>query len=423
MKANGSGSGIAGDLAGGMEEELPESRRAFRNLFNCFYALGMQAPDGSLPTRSTLWRRVYRCFSVVMYIWQLLLVPTCFVISYRYMGGMEITQVLTSAQVAIDAVILPAKIVALAWNLPLLRRAELHLAALDARCKEQEEFDMILDAVRFCNRLVWFYQISYAIYSSSTFVCAFLLGQPPYALYLPGLDWQRSQMQFCIQAWIEFLIMNYTCLHQASDDVYAVIYLYVVRVQVQLLAQRVQKLGRNEATGQVDVYPDERMQAEHCAELQRCIVDHQTVLQLLGCISPVISRTIFVQFLITAAIMGTTMINIFIFANTNTKIASIIYLMAVTLQTAPCCYQATSLMLDNEKLALAIFQCQWLGQSARFRKMLLYYLHRAQQPITLTAMKLFPINLATYFSIAKFSFSLYTLIKGMNLGERFTKAN
>ncbi|XP_017064385.1 odorant receptor 7a [Drosophila eugracilis] len=405
-----------------IDEELPESRRAFRNLFNCFYALGMQAPDGSRPTKSITWRRIYRYFSVVMYVWQLLLVPTCFVISYRYMGGMEITQVLTSAQVAIDAVILPAKIVALAWNLPLLRRAEHHLAALDARCREQVEFQLILDAIKFCNRLVWFYQISYAIYSSSTFVCAFLLGQPPYALYLPGLDWQRSQLQFCIQAWIEFLIMNWTCLHQASDDVYAVIYLYMVRIQVQLLAKRVQNLGRN-TKGEMEIYPDERKQEEHCAELQRCIVDHQTMLQLLGCISPVISRTIFVQFLITAAIMGTTMINIFIFANTNTKIASIIYLMAVTLQTAPCCYQATSLMLDNEKLALAIFQCQWLGQSARFRKMLLYYLHRAQQPITLTAMKLFPINLATYFSIAKFSFSLYTLIKGMNLGERFTRTN
>jgi len=76
-------------------------------------------------------------------------------------------------------------------------------------------------------------------------------------------------------------------------------------------------------------------------------------LHLLGCVSPVISRTIFVQFLITAAIMGTTMINIFIFANTNTKIASIIYLMAVTLQTAPCCYQATSLMLGCSRLLLS----------------------------------------------------------------------
>ncbi|EDV44442.1 uncharacterized protein Dana_GF20326 [Drosophila ananassae] len=399
---------------------LPESKECFRNLFNCFYALGMQAPDGSLPTRSSTWRRVYRCFSAVMYVWQLILVPTFFVISYRYIEGMEMTQILTSIQVAFDAVILPAKIVALAWNLSLLRKAEYYLAQLDGRCRDDEEFHVIDEAGRFCNRLVWFYQICYAIYSTSTFLCSFLLGQPPYALYLPGLDWSRSKLQFNIQAWLELLIMNWTCLHQASDDVYAVIYLYVVRVQVKLLARRVRQMGSGDPP---DSYPDEQRQEEHCQELQKCIVDHQTVLKLLGCISPVISRTIFVQFLITAAIMGTTMINIFIFANTNTKISSIIYLMAVTLQTAPCCYQATSLMLDNEHLALAICQSRWLGQSARFRKMLLFYLHHAQQPITLTAMKLFPINLATYFSIAKFSFSLYTLIKGMNLGERLTKTN
>lgn len=125
---------------------LPESKECFRNLFNCFYALGMQAPDGSLPTRSSTWRRVYRCFSAVMYVWQLILVPTFFVISYRYIEGMEMTQILTSIQVAIDAVILPAKIVALAWNLSLLRKAEYYLAQLDGRCRDDEEFHVIDEA-------------------------------------------------------------------------------------------------------------------------------------------------------------------------------------------------------------------------------------------------------------------------------------
>ncbi|EDW27598.1 GL20187 [Drosophila persimilis] len=52
------------------------------------------------------------------------------------------------------------------------------------------------------------------------------------------------------------------------------------------------------------------------------------------------------------------------------------FLLAVTLQTAPCCYQATSLMFDNEQLSLALFHCQWPGQSTRFRKLLLFYLHQ-----------------------------------------------
>ncbi|EDW82318.2 uncharacterized protein Dwil_GK25734 [Drosophila willistoni] len=404
-----------------------ESRQAFGNLFNCFYALGMQAPDGSYPTRSRVWKRVYRCFAAIMYLWQLLMVPTFFVISYKYTEGMEITQVLTSLQVAIDAVILPAKILALACGLPLLRRGELHLAELDARCVRPEEHRRIAATVRFCNRLVWFYQIAYAIYSASTFVCSFLLGQPPYSLYLPGLDWRRNRRQFCAQAWIEFIIMNWTCLHQATDDVYAVIYLYVLRTHVQLLSERMHHLGKtiqdwDNQPGQKQVQ-EQQQQENDCDELQRCIQDHQTVLKFLNCISPVISRTIFVQFLITAAIMGTTMINIFIFANTNTKIASTIYLMAVTLQTSPCCYQATSLIDDCQNLSLAIFQCRWIGQNPKFRKLLLIYLHRSQEPMKLTAMKLLPINLATNLSIAKFSFSLYTLIKKMNLGERLNNGN
>ncbi|XP_030379272.1 odorant receptor 7a [Scaptodrosophila lebanonensis] len=402
-------------------EQKCESRLALTNVFRVLYLVGLQIPEDARANRNSTQGKLYRIYSVVVLTWQLVVVPTVFVLSYKSTGDMEISQILTSLQVAINACILPGKIIPVAYYLQRLRSADTLMNALDASCEQMAEQHRILDTVRTCKRIVWIYIAVYWLYSLCTCVCGFLLGQPPYSLYIPPLDWHRSRWEFCVQTIFDFLVMDWTCLHQAVDDCYPVTYIYIVRTHVQLLAQRIRSLGRRlsatEEESLVSLTPAE--QEVQYNKLVHCIEDHQTLLRLMDTISPVISITIFVQFLITAAILGITMINIFIFADTNSQIASGLYFLAVTLQTSPCCYQATCLLHDSETLSLAIFQCQWLGQSARFRKLLLFFLHRSQQPITLTAMKLFPINLAT--KIAKFSFSLYTLIKKMNLGERFTK--
>lgn len=104
--------------------------------------------------------------------------------------------------------------------------------------------------------------------------------------------------------------------------------------------------------------------------------------------------------MITAIILGTTMINIFIFADITAQIASTSYFLAVLVQTCPCCYQATCLMDDSDQLSLAIFHCEWFEKDLRFRKMMIFFMMRAQTPITLTAMKLFPITLNTSLGVS-----------------------
>ncbi|KAI8120569.1 Odorant receptor 7a, partial [Lucilia cuprina] len=183
-----------------------------------------------------------------------------------------------------------------------------------------------------------------------TMLTYFIMGQPPY---------------------------SFSVLHSSWVYVITVIYIYVIRTHMQILLERVSRLGT-----------DTGLKPPMIKTTKICPV-------LVAIISPVISKTIFTQFMITAAILGTTLINIFIFADFSTQIASVVYFLAVLVQTSPCCYQATCLQHDSEQLALAIFHCKWFNKDIRFRKMMIYFTMRSQTPITLTAMKLFPITLRT----------------------------
>lgn len=158
-------------------------------------------------------------------------------------------------------------------------------------------------------------------------------------------------------------------------------------------------------------------------------------------VAPVISITLFVQFTITASLLGVTLINILIFAtNTASIVASCFYVLAVVVEIFPLCYYAQCLMNENDHLTEAIFHSNWIHQSKRYRQMLIFFMQRSQKSIEFTAGKLFPITLSSFLSvscqivvifccyhlsflshlqIAKFSFSLYTLIKEMDIKTHY----
>ncbi|TMW53010.1 hypothetical protein DOY81_001873 [Sarcophaga bullata] len=312
---------------------------------------------------------------------------------------MTISQLLTSLQVAINVWGLPPKCFAMYISLKLLRKGRDIMDILDQRCTREEEFAKIKRCIILCNRATVFYVSFYTTYAFTTMVTSMIMGMPPYNLIFPVMDWRASGYQFVLQSVIEFLLMCTICLHQGTDDVYAFIYIYILRTHMQILVERVLRFGREENADQIT-------DDEYYAELT---------------ISPAISRTIFCQFTITAVILGTTLINIFIFADLTAQIASVLYFLAVMVQTSPACYQATCLLDDAEQLSHSILHCEWFSRDKRFRKMLIFFMMKSQEPLSLTAMKLFPITLNTSISIAKFSFSLYTLIKEMDFGQHAKK--
>lgn len=132
-----------------------------------------------------------------------------------------------------------------------------------------------------------------------------------------------------------------------------------------------------------------------------------------------LSLTIFLQFTVAAVILCVCMLNIFIFADASHQAITIVYYVCVMLQTLPACYQASMLKADSTNLPNAIFHCNWLAFDKRSRRLLIYFLHRAQEEISFLAAKLFEINLGTNLSVSRCDESTHNALYRIALVKLF----
>lgn len=125
---------------------------------------------------------------------------------------------------------------------------------------------------------------------------------------------------------------------------------------------------------------------------------------------PVISGTIFVQLLVVGLVLGFTIINIVLFANFTSRIAALLFMTAVLLETTPFCILCNFLAEDCIKCADALFESNWIVQNTRYKKTLLQFLQSLQKPIVFMAGNVFTISVATNISVGScFLYTLYIL--------------
>lgn len=245
--------------------DLRATRKSTCYVFNHYFALGMN-PRGK-------YKWLYYLYSACFTFSAQIFLPTTFCLSYYYYGkNMTISQLLTSIQVAINVVGLPPKVIAMYISLPLLRKGCDIMDVLDQSCTREDEFAQIRRCIILCNRATVFYVTFYTTYAFTTMVTSMVMGMPPYNLVIPLMDWRESDCQFVMQSITEFLLMCTICLHQSSADVYAFIYIYVMRTHMQILVKRVARFGKEENADQIT-------EDQYYAQLVKCVKDHQTFLR------------------------------------------------------------------------------------------------------------------------------------------------
>ncbi|XP_067635834.1 odorant receptor 7a-like [Eurosta solidaginis] len=381
------------------------SSDSFICLFKGFTIIGTNPPMNA--------GRIYYMWSAILNLCIIILSPFVFTIGfniqYLILHTINTTQFLSGLQAGINVIGIPPKGVILAISLKRMRSIEPILNIMDARYTKFEDISLIRAAVIMGNRIVVSFGLAYFTYMLLTAIPPLCYGQVPFSVWIPFLKKERSLYDFYAQIFFDLFFMIFALFHQVLNDSYSSVYICVIRMHMQLLVRRVRRLGMEA----------ERSYDDNLKELVGCIETHQQILRLVSTIEPIISKTMFTQFLILASVLCVTMINMFIYADWSTQIASACYFMCVLLQTAPCCYYATELLADSALLPDAIFHCSWMEQDKRFKKLIIYFMQHSQLPLQLTALNLFPINVSTNVSIAKFSFTLFTFIKEMGVGKNF----
>lgn len=86
-------------------------------------------------------------------------------------------------------------------------------------------------------------------------------------------------------------------------------------------------------------------------------------------------------------------------------------LLASILQTLIPCYYGDELHYENEKLAFALGDCNWVDQHKQFKKDLIFFTQNAQKPMMFLAGGCIPCSLDTFVGIQKLAYSVFVMFK------------
>ncbi|XP_060647188.1 odorant receptor 42b-like [Drosophila nasuta] len=183
------------------------------------------------------------------------------------------------------------------------------------------------------------------------------------------------------------------------------------KLQFDLLIKRIQRLRCD----------GDKSEDKNYEELTGCIKDHKRILEYCNILRPLISSTIFFQFLVVGVVLGLSFTNLIYFSDLLSGIVNLAYIFGCCCQTFPFCYTCNLLEEDVDRLTLSIFQSNWLSASRRYKVSLVYFLHKAQQPLKFTAGSIFEISLRTNISLAKLAFSVVTFVQKFNLAAKMER--
>ncbi|XP_030560583.1 odorant receptor 42b [Drosophila novamexicana] len=382
-----------------------------RSRDGCIYLYRAMKFIGWRPPKAGPQRYLYLFWTLNTFLWSTFYLPLGFLGSYMTMIKLFTPgQFLTSLQVCINAYGSSVKVAVTYTKLSRLSKAKDLLDKLDLRCTKLDEREKIHLVVSRSNLVFVIYTFVYCVYAGSTYLTAVLSGRPPWQIYNPLIDWHKNTLNLWIVSTLEYVIMSGAVLQDQLSDIYPIIYALLLRTHLDILRERIRKLRTD----------DTMTENEHYEALVKCVIDHKMILDYCALIRPVISGTIFTQFLLIGLVLGLTLINVFFFSDSlPVAIASFVFVITTLLQTFPFCYLCNLIIDDCEALAHALFQSNWIDSGSRYQSTLLYFLHNVQQPIVFIAGGILPISMSSNISVAKFAFSVITITKQMNIADKF----
>ncbi|KAI8037114.1 odorant receptor 43b isoform X1 [Drosophila gunungcola] len=353
-----------------------------------------------------------KIWRVLSFTYNMLILPVSFPVNYTiHLAEFPPDLLLQSLQLCLNTWCFSLKFFTLVIYMPRLELANKHFDQMDEFCVKSEEKRKVRDMVAAITRLYLIFVVVYVLYATSTLLDGLLHERVPFNTYYPLVNWRVDRTQLYVQSFLEYFTIGYAIVVATATDSYPVIYVAALRTHILLLKDRIVHLG--EANNESSSDPDSMLRS-----LVDCIKAHRTMLNFCEAIQPIISGTIFAQFIICGSILGVIMINLVLFADQSTRFGIIIYVMAVLLQTFPLCFYCNAIVDDCNEVADALFHSAWWMQDRRYQRTALQFLQKLQQPMTFTAMNIFNINLATNINVAKFAFTVYAIASGMNLDEK-----
>ncbi|CAD7085721.1 unnamed protein product [Hermetia illucens] len=189
-----------------------------------------------------------------------------------------------------------------------------------------------------------------------------------------------------------------------SNDTFPAIYMLVLTAHVKTLNIRIRRLG---------VHVTESWQATN-EELRQCIKDQQMLVEYFHTVRKVTSAAIFVQFFVTGMEACITAVCVFCVEGNLFELMFLgEYFFCVILEIFLYCYFGDELVHESGRITEAIYSCNRMDQNRSFKRNLVIFMQSTQESMTIIAGGIFSVNLSTFVSVLKSSYSLFALLMSM----------
>ncbi|EDV36639.1 uncharacterized protein Dana_GF11845 [Drosophila ananassae] len=378
----------------------------------CVYFYRTAFVMGWLPPKNPAWQRwIYSLWTGTTMLLGLIYLPLGLTLTYVvHFDKFMPNEFLTSLQVdfnCIGNVIKATMTFSQMWRMQKMNEL---MAPLDERCVTPSQRQLLHDMVAWVNRMMVFFLAMYLGFSTLNLFTSVFAGKAPWQLYNPLIDWRQGVWQLWVASIMEYFVVCIGVMQELLSDTYAIVFISLFRGHLAILRDRIKNLRMD----------PELSEEENYKQLVACIQDHRTIVQCTEVIRPLLSTTIFAQFMLVGIVLGLAAFNILFFPNTFWMIlANVSFILAICTETFPCCMLCEYIIEDCSNLTYALFHSNWSTANRRYKSALIYFLHRVQQPIEFKAGAIFPISVQSNITVAKFAFSIITVVKQMNLGEKF----
>ncbi|KAH8281877.1 hypothetical protein KR054_003495 [Drosophila jambulina] len=381
--------------------EKAQSRDAFIYLDRCMWSFGWTEPSDKK------WNLLYTLWCLFTTILVLVLLPMSMVVEYVHrFRSFSAGEFLSSLEILVNIYGCSLKCIYIMRGHSKLQKAKCLLDQLDGRCRNDAERSRVHRHVALGNSFYILYHMLYTGFVVVNFTGYVWMRRYAWRMYIPLLN---SEENFMASSLAEVGLMTAVVTMDQCTDVCPLICMLLARCHITLLRDRLEKLRSD----------PEMAENEHFKDLTKCIQDHRLILDYVNVLRPVISGTIFVQFLLIGVVLGLSLINLMFFSTFWTGLGTCCFMLDVCMETFPLCYLCNVIADDCQDLCNCLFQSNWITANRPYKSAVVYFLHNLQQPIILTAGGVFPICMQTNLSMVKLAFSVVTVIKQFNLAEKF----
>nr|WBF90959.1 odorant receptor SameORX [Schistocerca americana] len=147
--------------------------------------------------------------------------------------------------------------------------------------------------------------------------------------------------------------------------------------------------------------------------LVECIRFHQEIIKSAAEMESILSASVLMQFMTSTLVICFTAFTV-ITAERAYLHTYITYLATMFYQLFLYCWYGGELLLESEKLQLSAYSCAWPDADPSLKRSLRIMMARLQNPVKLTACKLYGLTRETFLLLMNGSYSYFALLHRMN---------